>query len=139
MRKVPSWDQYFMSIAETVATRSKDPNTQVGSCVVKNGKIVGTGYNGMAPGFPETATDWERPAKYKLVIHSENNAIIHSTTSLEGATLYVTLSPCQECAKIIVSAGIKKVFYKATREELQEALVFLHKCGVKTEELNCEV
>jgi dCMP deaminase len=89
----------------------------------------------MAPGFPETAADWERPAKYKLVIHSENNAIIHSTTSLEGATLYVTLSPCQECAKIIVSAGIKKVFYKQTREELQEALVFLHKCGVKTEEL----
>lgn len=132
LRKVPTWDEYYIEIAKTVSIRSKDPNTQVGAVIVKNGRIVSSGYNGMPAGYPETPEDWERPNKYDLVLHAEVNAILHSSASLEGASLYVTLSPCRECAKNVVASGIKTVYYSSTRGEFKESLDYLNKCGVVT-------
>lgn len=112
-----SWDEYFMGVAKLAGMRSKDPHTQVGSCIVsENHKILSIGYNGLPKGcsdddFPWTADDSnELQTKYPYVTHSELNAILNFRGgSLEGTILYVSLFPCNECAKAIIQAGIKKV------------------------------
>ena len=110
-----SWDEYFMNIALLSAMRSKDPNTQVGACIVKNKRIVGTGYNGMPGGYDEFP--WKREGgpldtKYLFVVHAENNAILSCDINrLDDSTLYTTLFPCNECAKAIAQVGIKKIYY----------------------------
>lgn len=116
--KVLSWDEYFMSIAKLSALRSKDPNTQVGACIVnKQKRIVGIGYNGFPSGTSDGDFSWEREAdnvldtKYPYVVHAEVNAILNSRQNLEGCILYVSLFPCNECAKIIIQSGIKEVVY----------------------------
>lgn len=113
-----SWEQYFMGIAKLSAQRSKDPNTKVGACIVDaDSKIIGVGYNGMPIGCPDSIMPWERSAeselntKYPYVCHSELNAILNSIKDVKGCTLYVTLFPCNECAKAIIQSGIKKVVY----------------------------
>lgn len=112
MRKVPNWDQYFLSIAEVVASRSKDPNTQVGAVLINEDKhIIGTGYNGFSPKTRETEEMWQRPQKYEKVIHAELNCLLHKTQSAKNSTLYITMSPCDECCKAIVAAGVKRVVY----------------------------
>lgn len=114
---IPSWDKYFLSIAEIVKTRSKDPNTQVGTVIVDNeNHIVGTGYNGMSKGFPETNELWNSKDKYDYVVHAEVNAILNSVTVLTNAKLYTSVYPCPECAKIISASGIKTVItYKENK------------------------
>jgi dCMP deaminase len=114
MRNVPSWDEYFLTFAKTAAIRSKDPSTQVGAVIVNDRKhIVSTGYNGFAAGCPDTPQLWDvREEKYKRVIHAETNAIgaaADQGTSTRNCTIYVTHSPCEECAKVIVAAGIQRV------------------------------
>ena len=113
-----SWDEYFMGIAILSAMRSKDPNTQVGACIVSpDRKIVGVGYNGFPIGCSDDELPWAREGdwidtKYPYVCHAELNAILNSSiTSLKGSTLYVALFPCNECAKAIIQTGIKKVIY----------------------------
>ena len=113
-----SWDEYFMGVATLSAMRSKDPNTQVGACIVSNdNKILSMGYNGLPCGCLDDDFPWERDGeledtKYAYVAHSELNAILnYRGGSLEGARLYVTLFPCNECAKAIIQAGIKTVVY----------------------------
>jgi len=113
-----SWDEYFMGIALLSAKRSKDPNTQVGACIVnQDNRIVGIGYNGFPRGCSDEQLPWEREAenrndtKYPYVVHAEVNSIVNSTGNLTGATLYVALFPCNECAKMIIQAGIKKIVY----------------------------
>ena len=113
-----SWDAYFMGLAILSAERSKDPNTQVGACIVNDDKrIVSVGYNGAPNGLnDDTDMKWDREGsmldtKYAYVCHSELNAILNSKTNLKDCTLYVTLFPCNECAKAIVQTGIKKVVY----------------------------
>ena len=109
-----SWDEYFMGIALLSAQRSKDSHTQVGACIVNHeNKILSLGYNGMP---------WERNGenpvntKYMYVCHAELNAILNrSSGSLEGAKLYVTLFPCNECAKAIIQSGIKEVVYMSDK------------------------
>ena len=111
------WDEYFMGLALLSAQRSKDPNTQVGACIVNDDhKIVATGYNGMPTGVKDEEMPWERDGdfldtKYAYVCHAELNAILNSVAKLDGCTLYVTLFPCNECAKAIIQCGIKKVVY----------------------------
>jgi len=114
-----SWDEYFMSVAALSAMRSKDPNTQVGACIVnKDRKIVGTGYNGFPIGCSDDDLPWDRTGdtlntKYPYVCHAELNAILNSISrDLSGCTLYVVLFPCNECAKAIIQSGIRKVVYK---------------------------
>ena len=111
------WDEYFMGLAKLSAERSKDPNTQVGACIANEAhKVVALGYNGMPRGVKDSDMPWEREGdfldtKYAYVCHSELNAILNSVANTEGCTIYVTLFPCNECAKAIVQAGIKKVVY----------------------------
>lgn len=113
MREVPNWSQYFMEIAKTVSIRSKDPNTQVGCIIINNDKhIIGTGFNGFAPEMLETKELWERPTKYDYVVHAEANALINRTGSCKGGSLFSTLYPCKDCAKLIAGSRIKKVYYK---------------------------
>jgi dCMP deaminase len=130
VRAVPSWDAYFLGIAHSVAVRSKDPSTQVGAVICRGRDIVAVGYNGFPPGLAETPTLWERPAKYDLVIHAEENAILRaarSGVSIVDSCLYVTLPPCQKCARLIVAAGIKRVIFDSDRwEHYSETLTGLH-------------
>lgn len=112
-----SWDMYFMGIAELTAQRSKDPNTQVGACIVDaDKKIVSTGYNGFPIGCSDDEFSWEKERgttndKGLFVCHAELNAILNSPRSVKGCTLYVTLFPCNECTKAIIQAGIRKIVY----------------------------
>lgn len=112
-----SWDEYFMGVAMLSAKRSKDPSTQVGCCIVsKDKKIIGIGYNGFPKNISDDDLPWGREGnfedtKYPYVVHAEANAILNSTRNLEGSTAYVTLFPCNECAKLIVQSGIKEIFY----------------------------
>ncbi len=117
-----SWDEYFMGVAILSAKRSKDPSTQVGACVVnKDKRIIGIGYNGFPTGcsdedFPWGKTDEDKlNTKYPYVVHAEPNAILNCTSSLKDSTLYVTLFPCNECAKLIIQSGIKKVIYMSDK------------------------
>lgn len=112
-----SWDEYFMGIALLSAKRSKDPNTQVGACIVdRDNKIVGIGYNGFPIGCSDDNLPWAREGtanetKYPYVVHAEANAILNSTKDIHGARIYVDLFPCNECAKLIIQSGIKEVVY----------------------------
>jgi Deoxycytidylate deaminase len=114
-----SWDDYFTSVAFLSARRSKDPNTQVGACIVDaNQCIIGIGYNGFPRGCSDDHLPWARVAdaelhkKYPYVVHAEVNAILNKgSKDVKGASLYVALFPCCECAKIIIQSGIKEVIY----------------------------
>lgn len=113
-----TWDEYFMGVAKLAGMRSKDPGTQVGSCIVsEDNKILSMGYNGLPIGCSDDEFPWDREGneletKYLYVTHSELNAILnYRGGSLEGAKLYVSLFPCNECAKAIIQAGIKTVVY----------------------------
>lgn len=118
-----NWDEYFMGVALLSAKRSKDPNTKVGACIVNSKKrIIGIGYNGLPYGCPDDVFPWGNDKekdfldqKYPYVVHAEANAILNSTTSLDGATLYVSLFPCNECAKLIIQSGIKEIVYMSDK------------------------
>lgn len=117
-----SWDEYFMGVAQLAGMRSKDPHTQVGSCIVsKDHKILSIGYNGMPIGCDDDEFPWDNEgtgldSKYPYVTHSELNAILnYRGGSLEGSTIYVTLFPCNECAKAIIQAGIKTIVYDSDK------------------------
>lgn len=111
-----SWDEYFMGVALLAAKRSKDPNTQVGACIVSSDNIIlSTGYNGFPAGCSDDEYPWEREGKatkYPFVVHAELNAILNAGgRSLRGARIYVDLFPCNECAKAIIQSGIVEVIY----------------------------
>ncbi|MFR8032902.1 MAG: deoxycytidylate deaminase [Lachnospiraceae bacterium] len=117
-----SWDEYFMGVASLSGMRSKDPHTQVGCCIVSpTNKILSMGYNGFPTGCSDDEFPWEREGedcnnKYFYTTHSELNAILnYRGGSLEGCKLYVTLFPCNECAKAIIQAGIKEVVYDSDK------------------------
>lgn len=137
-----TWDEYFMGIAELSAQRSKDPNTQVGACIVdEHFHIISLGYNGAPTGYADDLIPWNiregNPflTKYVYVCHSEMNAILNSPISVHGMTLYVTLFPCHDCAKAIVQAGIKEIVYKEDKYDGTESNVtakqILDTCHVK--------
>lgn len=112
-----NWDEYFMGVALLSAKRSKDPNTQVGACIVTEDKrIVGLGYNGLPRGCSDDEFPWEREGeflntKYPFVCHAELNAILNSTRSLKDCIIYVALFPCHECSKAIIQSGIKEIVF----------------------------
>ena len=141
-----SWDEYFMGVALLSSKRSKDPSTKVGACIVNTSKrIIGIGYNGFPYGCDDDEFPWERvggflDCKYPYVVHAEPNAILNSTMSLDNATLYVTLFPCHECAKLIIQSGIKEIVYmgdkySGTPSDLASKRM-LEAAGVKTRKLD---
>ena len=140
-----SWDEYFMGIAMFSAQRSKDSNTQVGACIVNDRKkIVSVGYNGMPTGCSDDEMPWEREGdspldtKYPFVCHAELNAVLNSNAAdLSGCTLYVTLFPCNECAKAIIQSGIKRVVYHSNKyagsDSVKASAMLFERCGVSFE------
>ncbi len=113
-----SWDEYFMGVSKLSGMRSKDPNTQVGACIVsEDNKILSMGYNGFPKGCSDDEFPWDREGeslntKYPFVTHSELNAILnYRGGSLEGSKIYVSLFPCNECAKAIIQSGIRTIVY----------------------------
>lgn len=113
-----SWDEYFMGVALLSARRSKDPNTQVGACIVNDkNKIVGAGYNGLPIGCSDDEFPWSKQGdfldtKYPYVCHAELNAILNNIgMDLKGCKIYTALFPCNECSKAIIQAGITEVVY----------------------------
>ena len=143
-----SWDEYFMGVARLSAMRSKDPITQVGACIVNDKKrIVGIGYNGFPKGVDDDSFPWSKDGewlntKYPYVVHAEPNAILNSTVSLDNSTLYVTLFPCNECAKLIVQSGIKEVVYLEDKYNEQDMFKASRKmfesAGVTTRQMSLE-
>ncbi|MBI9075570.1 MAG: dCMP deaminase family protein [Desulfatibacillum sp.] len=141
-----TWDEYFMGVACLSALRSKDPNTQVGACVVnQKKKIVGIGYNGFPTGCSDDILPWSREGgvldtKYAYVCHAELNAILNSIVSdLDGCTLYVALFPCNECAKIIIQSGIREIVYLSDKyaetDPVKASKIMLDMAGVKCRRL----
>lgn len=146
-----TWDQYFMSIAKLSSMRSKDPNTQVGACIVAaDNRILSIGYNGAPNGYSDDNFPWDREGtpletKYLFVCHAEMNAILNyrgSRKDLEGAKIYVDLFPCNECAKLIIQSGIKEVLYicdkYADTDEVKASKNLFDTCSVKYRKLNFE-
>ena len=112
-----SWDNYFMGIARISALRSKDPKAQVGACIVnKDNKIIGVGYNGLPKGMEDTDELWNSEIKLKYVVHAEVNALLNATKDLSNSTIYVTKFPCNECTKLLIQAGIKRVVFLENTE-----------------------
>ena len=148
-----TWDEYFMSVALLAAMRSKDPGTQVGACIVDNeNHILSTGYNGFPRGCSDDEFPWEREGeycetKYPFVVHAELNAILNAHgKNLVDSKIYVSLFPCNECAKAIIQSGIREIFYlsdkyaeadstKASKKMLTAAGVRFTKLTPKTSSL----
>ncbi|CAD5218837.1 unnamed protein product [Bursaphelenchus okinawaensis] len=138
-----SWDEFFVGVALLAAQRSKDPNTQVGAVIVDENKIiVGVGYNGMPRGCEDDEMPWGKDSedplenKYYYVCHAEMNAIVNKKDSVSNATIYVTLFPCNECAKLIIQCGIKKVIYmkdKPQKNEMKASKRLFEKAKVQYE------
>lgn len=137
-----SWDQYFMGVALLAAMRSKDPNTQVGACIVDGANhILSTGYNGFPNGCSDDEFPWGREgtmleSKYPFVVHAELNAILNARgKDLTGSRIYVALFPCNECAKAIIQAGISEVIYLSDKYATTDATLaskrMLRSAGVK--------
>jgi len=133
-RERPTWDQYFLNIARVIATRSHDAETQVGALLVDaNHRLLATGYNGFPPGCDDEKLPNTRPEKYPYMVHAEINAIASSRQDLKGSTLYVTLSPCCECVKAIITAGVARVVFPSyyANDDSTFAINFLKNCGVE--------
>ena len=140
------WDEYFMGVALLSAQRSKDPNTQVGACIVNpDKKIVGVGYNGFPSGCNDDELPWAREGtyletKYPYVCHAELNAILNSISrDLKGCSIYVALFPCNECAKAIIQSGIKEIVYLSDKYAGTDSVVaskrMLNQAGVVLRQL----
>ena len=139
-----NWDEYFMGVAVLSSMRSKDPNTQVGAGIVsKNNRILSIGYNGTPNGFEDRFFPWDRKGeyletKYPFVCHAEMNAISNfkgNKKDLEDAKLYVTLFPCNDCAKLVVQNGIKEVIYLSDKykdtDGIKASKIMFDTCGIK--------
>ena len=138
-----TWDEYFMGIALLSAKRSKDPSTPVGACIVdsRTNRILSVGYNGLPTGCSDDDYPWDRTGeplntKYPYVVHAEMNAILNNRiASLEGARLYTTLFPCNECTKAMIQAGIKEVIYLSNKypdsDQVKASQKMLQQTGVK--------
>ena len=116
-----SWDETFMQICRIIAQRSKDTNTQNGACLVNDKNVViGLGYNGFPRGCSDDSLPWRREGdfcdkKYAYVVHAEENAVLNANNLSDGAKLYCTLFPCNECTKVIIQKGIKEIIYESDK------------------------
>lgn len=148
-----SWDETFMLSAVVTSARSKDPSSQVGACIVgADNRILSLGYNGSPNAWDDNEFPWQREnenynyTKYPYVIHAEMNALLNykgDNKDLNGATVYVTLFPCSNCAKFLAQAGVKKIVYlsdkyKDTLDNIASKIC-LRSCGITFEEFPKEL
>ena len=145
-KNVLQWDEYFMNIALISAKRSKDPSTQVGACIVDSqNKIIGVGYNGLPRGCSDDEYEWTSPEKHLYVVHAEANAILNTNNfnSIKDSTLYCTNHPCNECAKIIIQAGINKIIFvydkNAEKTEYVASKRLLKSAGITVEKYSHDI
>ena len=137
MDKTKKYDFAYLKMAETWGKLSYCKRRQVGAIIVKNRMIISDGYNGTPTGFENVCEDEENFTKW-YVLHAEANAILKvasSTQSCDGATLYVTLSPCRECSKLIHQSGISRVVYSEAYKDLS-GVEFLKKAGVTVNQIS---
>ena len=149
----PSFDFIYMNLASELARRSHCVKAQVGAVLAKDTRIVSLGYNGPPAGthncderWPQTGCPRDSKGSCSLALHAEQNAILYAVknqVSLQGAVLYVTLSPCIACARVIFTAGIKKVYYQNSYAEFKqlpsdEGIDFLKTFGVEVEQWNLQ-
>lgn len=130
----PSWDRYFLDIAEAVSRRSHDGETQVGAVIVDpNKRILATGYNGFPPGCDDRELPNLRPDKYPYMVHAEINAIASSRQDLRGSTLYCTWSPCRDCAKAVITAGVARVVFRKAykNDDFNFVINLFTRCGIE--------
>ena len=135
------WDEVFMLMSNLIAKRSKDPSTQVGACIVNDQNVVvGLGYNGFPRGCHDDRLPWKREGdtldvKYTYVMHAEANAIMNANTSVKKCRMYISLFPCNECAKVIIQSGISEVIYTSDKyadvDIFKAARKMLKMAGVK--------
>ncbi|RMH70345.1 MAG: cytidine deaminase [Gemmatimonadetes bacterium] len=141
-----SWDEYFMGIAIFTSLRSKDPKTKVGAIIVNDqNHIVGTGYNGFVAGADESKFTWNKTGawletKYPYVVHAEANALLNTTVNdLQNCRVYVTLFPCNECAKQIAQKKLAEVIYLRRKDKIEEIYTaserIFEATGIKTRQL----
>ena len=137
MDKTKKYDIAYLKMAETWGKLSYCKRRQVGAIIVKNRMIISDGYNGTPTGFENVCEDEDNYTKW-YVLHAEANAILkvaRSTQSCDGATLYVTLSPCRECSKLIHQSGISRVVYSEAYKDLS-GVEFLKNAGVKVNHIS---
>jgi dCMP deaminase len=146
MKTKPSFDEIYMDLATKLALRSHCVKAQVGAVLTKDTRIVSLGYNGPPAGTHNCDHEWptegcprDSKGSCSLALHAEQNAILYATknnVSMQDATLYVTLSPCISCARVIFTTGIRKVFYKDSYADFKglpsdEGVDFLRRFGVE--------
>lgn len=143
---VLTWNQYFMGLAHLSAMRSKDPNTQVGAVIVdQQNRVVSIGYNGFPRGCSDDTFSWNKSNhdfldnKQAYVVHAELNAILNAPLSVQGCRLYVSLFPCNECAKAIIQSGISEVIYECDKYKDTDSVIasknMMDAAGVKYTQL----
>lgn len=129
-----------MAMAESIATASYANRLQVGAIIIKGNRVISEGFNGTPSGFPNICEDKDNKT-LPYVLHAEANAITKlakSTESSEGATIYVTYSPCIECAKLIIQSGIRRVVYREAYRN-PAGVDLLKEAGVEIEQIGKEV
>lgn len=140
-----SLDEAYMQMAEIWSARSYATRAKVGALLVKDRQIISDGYNGMPTGFLNSEVELKAPGgglmTNPLVLHAESNAILkcakNGGVSSQGATLYITMSPCTDCCKLVIQAGIKKVFYRVPYRDLS-SIDILKKAGIQVVQLDGE-
>ena len=144
-------DEAYMRMAEVWAQRSYATRSKVGALMIKDRQIISDGYNGMPTGFPNSEVEslnndaasefYGTTETNPLVLHAESNAILKCAksggVSSEGSTLYVTMSPCLQCCKLIIQAGIKKVYYRNAYRDIS-SLPVLAQAGIEVVQLSKE-
>ena len=135
----PSWDDYFLAIAEQVSTRSPDPSTKHGCVLVApDRRVISTGYNGPVAGLPNELVPLERPAKYNWFIHAEDNAVAFARCDLRGCTAYITGMPCAACFRRLLQVGIRRIVY-GNRESACIASDEMRACDLMAKALGVEI
>ena len=136
-RDVPLREDYYMGMAFWIASKSKDPNTQVGAIIISNkNSVLGSGYNGPPRQIDDNAINWDRSYKYDFICHAEENAIDYAFGSLSDATIYVTAQPCVKCMLRIVKSGIKSVvYYPMNKKTDNGSMLAVEEMQKKTEEI----
>lgn len=135
----PSWDRYFLDLAEQVSRRSPDPHTRHGCVLVDtDNRLISTGYNGPVAGLPHDVVAMDRPAKYDWFIHAEDNAVAFARCDLRGATAYVTGQACAPCFRRLLQVGVRRIVF-GPRQSACLTASEQHACDVMASELGVDV